>query len=1537
MSFITSTAGNLRIVAGHYTDANTVTLQNGGKFTVGDSTVTEGNDLDASLTFTGNGTLVLNNKGAASVTNEINIEGNASTDESTWHNTSANRGQIDHTPTSVLDLSQGNVEFAYDSNSAPTSNHQVLTKFNIKADGELIVRDDQFNYLLNNLRDQSKHNSAVSGAALNVDGGTLTVLGDVELDIDQISITADTDSKLNFSGDDGTLVANSITINEQEDTPVNNADAGAPLNIGSNTLRAESISLNNLNINSENTGFVDYQVADGDLVVGTSFTSRNANVAFGNSTSGASLQLGYIDANTDTYGIADGTYTTSAATGTVKTNVTLKGGASTEASELNVVFGDWAIQDLTATNAKITVGQDPNTKNLRDANGDLYTTSLTGGNLTLNSGVEMTVNSTANSVTFDTLNLAGAEVTVKNTTMTINGKYATDENGDPTYGLIAKSGTINVVGRNGVLALGADALKDVSATKTDSSYTLEVPNDVRGFVKLTEWATLNLALDSSDVFGEESLEALRTYFIANNDGSPISGGFIDIGEAKIDGVEVVNGKISWNDLEQYKDIIADIIADIITDDTSNATLIDVNSSDTAVQANVGNVLADGATQVVNFGDTTLRNGTDGFVKNERGEIIDARVTSGAHLGLYNGGSIGDVSLDQGNDREGGETVLAVVATPSTDGTEPLTTIASVDGKGYETTSFEVQGATKVTGKVDVGSLVVDKALTVEGETYASAGLYSSINASGDLVTTGDLNVNKLTVEGGAEYAGNITATGTATFGAIVEDETYYFAGDNSFKNVTFNQDVELSTGTTTAETVQLGQGLAIYGNGTLDADVLEFTNTATDTSEIISVGEPAGKDATTGETWNGSAGYMNVGRLDLAGRTLLVDPAYGQAASIVAVGQFGAEGSATELLGNDAGVLDGRVVGLQNSIVAMGVSDTADQNALDQVRATFANYLDANGSLSADNVGAIAYVAKAINVEGTSKIVLNSALNAQQYLDLVNGTNSNPTEAESAFLTAVGANNVYLGANTALAISADALTSTATDAQGAQSTRAAMHFDTPEASIYGGGGKIVLVNTNTDVNQEVTLFTDNGGEGHKGIMVNGQDITVESLSGLYYLTFKAGEETTSQLLQLNAGKLQEAYYAASDPVKATLNAYALSHGSHDSNALHGDAAPSTITYDAATNTFTNTSTGENITDNSYVALDDGNGGYNIYEAAYNPILAYTETNDFSGATAETVARMGAFAGVAQAALAAGTTTYDAISGRMGIGSQASSMTFAENGQGAGLWLTPVYKNHDSDSFDAEGIDYGVDMDLYGVALGADYTLANGLRVGAMFNIGSGKADGQGAGSAVTNDFDYYGFGIYAGHTFGQFSVVGDVSYTVVDNDVEANTAVDKVGASLDSTNLSVGVTAKYALDFDGLKVEPHAGLRYSSLDIDDYAVDGAQTYANFSSDSMDVFSIPVGVTIAKDFTAGAWQVKPSFDLTLTGNFGDDSFDGDVSWDGIANHVTSTSTEVLDNFTYGATVGVAAQTGSFSLGLGLNYTGSENANEFGVNANARYVF
>ena len=89
---------------------------------------------------------------------------------------------------------------------------------------------------------------------------------------------------------------------------------------------------------------------------------------------------------------------------------------------------------------------------------------------------------------------------------------------------------------------------------------------------------------------------------------------------------------------------------------------------------------------------------------------------------------------------------------------------------------------------------------------------------------------------------------------------------------------------------------------------------------------------------------------------------------------------------------------------------------------------------------------------------------------------------------------------------------------------------------------------------------------------------------------------------------------------------------------------------------------------------------------------------------------------------------------------------------------------------------------------------------------------------------------------------------------------------------------------------------------------------------MSLFSFTVGVTFAKKFTSDTETIKPSLVLTLTSNFGDDDADGTVHRADEGNLSTNVSSEKIDNFTYGATLGVAAKTGNCSLGLGVNNTG-----------------
>ena len=329
-----------------------------------------------------------------------------------------------------------------------------------------------------------------------------------------------------------------------------------------------------------------------------------------------------------------------------------------------------------------------------------------------------------------------------------------------------------------------------------------------------------------------------------------------------------------------------------------------------------------------------------------------------------------------------------------------------------------------------------------------------------------------------------------------------------------------------------------------------------------------------------------------------------------------------------------------------------------------------------------------------------------------------------------------------------------------------------------------------------------------------------------------------------------------------------------------------------------------------------------------------------GKAIEETARLAVYGGAVQATNLAQQAANDAVVERMSRANPNGSLVFANNAQGGGLWLSPVYKSLESDSFDADGVDYGVDADLTGLVLGGDFTSESGVRAGAYFNFGSASVDGQGVGDQVSNDADYFGFGLYTGMTFGQMSLVADAGFTQVSNDVEQNINhkdFSKAKASFDSSAVTLGLRGEYKLNVATMDVTPHLGVRYTRLAVDGYdaKVDG-YTVATTDVDTMQMFSIPFGVSISKDIVAGSWTVKPVFDLTLTANAGDTDAKLDTTF--IGTKTIGLTSEAFDSFTYGATIGIDAKYGeNFSVGLNTNYVGSSNTDEFGVMGNVRYMF
>ena len=319
-----------------------------------------------------------------------------------------------------------------------------------------------------------------------------------------------------------------------------------------------------------------------------------------------------------------------------------------------------------------------------------------------------------------------------------------------------------------------------------------------------------------------------------------------------------------------------------------------------------------------------------------------------------------------------------------------------------------------------------------------------------------------------------------------------------------------------------------------------------------------------------------------------------------------------------------------------------------------------------------------------------------------------------------------------------------------------------------------------------------------------------------------------------------------------------------------------------------------------------------------------------GANIESAARLATFGGAYQAAAAAVNTGIDAAQARLGLGIDNSSEV---KGEDISVWANAVYKNTESDSFEAQGANYGADLDLTSLVIGADYNMAEGSKVGAYATFGTGDVDGKGAGHNVKNDVDTYGFGIYGSAKLASgVSILSDVGYTVAQNEFKGI-----VNADADMKVFTAGANVKYTFNTQVADISPFVGARYTSFNLESYAVKSTKgIVANTDADTAHIFSIPVGFDLSKQITAGEWNVKPAFTAKVTFNTGDKTVSSSTQFTGVKNTL-NLDAEVMDDVTYSVGASVSAAKGAATFGAGLSYTGSSETNELSAQIGARYTF
>ena len=1469
---------------------NAITAQNlavgsNGAFNVGDTitlTSINANSAEADKATVGTITGDFDLKAA---TGDLTVKGGKYNTSSNLTLTSGDLSVVNNgTNTSKLTLT-GNVVF----NTAAQTNGSLIASGNAAGDVDLVVLDASDATLSYN----DDGSNAQGNATLTIDKATMKVNGENLSELFERTTTSGAIATVTKGGK--LVVTGDLELNADQIANTGIQDAKSGINLTSGSLSvADTLIVNNV---AAATGFsLGNNTADHAKVKANTLQTVMASDAKDNvsalksgtfivtnglitdSTKGfevndkATLQLG------DFKKVSNTVSTSETANGAINSALTLNHADA----NLKVEAGDWTAKGLTVTSGTLTVGNDGSKL---DANDNALKSSLTVDKLVAADStkpVNVTKQGTLNTteITVDT-----GSITVSGN-MSIAGKHTAAEGTNPEkFGISLKDDAITL-NEGSTLTLGADAnhaLGLADATGVVSAVTVKGGFNASGSLVGKNFSTVKLTLGKDVSFDADGLTSLKTALF----GTSGTSGTISLGDAKID---LAYKGTADEPILEWNEVTADqkLVLPNFSDEKTKITTLKLTNTG-PILGHFGSVQATGvaSTQPIVVGNNGSLNSADVvsgsanklFAYNEKGEVLGLSVNEKVNFALVNGGEAGKVTL--GNDssllvdggQANGKTVLAELTGKKS---EKVTIAGDLDVKGkLDLNKVESKEGTTLNVAKDATLAGVS---TLEGKTVVAG----KLTAEQAFTSTGDLQVTDKTLfKNVAKLSGQNIVLGEVEFSGAAT-----LAGQNITLGVaTFKDDSAITKGQTSASDIKLGSGV----------ELVVGTEAVTEGGNII----------------NGTSATVVTKNLTLADGELYIDPNFNVESSIVVAGQL----SGNSLPANDAGTLDGKALVLQNGILGIGLDTTNKDAAIAQVKSELAPLFKANGALDESKIGAVAYTVKKVTLGAGDQLVVDSKKTVTSY--------------QAAPVTQA----LYLGEKSALAI----------DGKAFEGTQAPVTLQNNSKIYAGKDAKVLLTGSNVVAQVKGKKLFDGTGLTLNSVTLdtdNNKVLRVETING--WFTQNLTNLSTTLDLTVNDQKMKGDLAGVSAPVADTLMSVAYGHKNYEAVKADPSVKADTV-YGIAAGFYKNPGDGKFYSDAKFTQVvdttnlteqlknhqvDENNA---VYFAPENELIDNIVYNNGSAVDAETNARLAVFGGAPQAAIEAGASTYEAISARMGVG--VSGVSAAANGQGGAIWVTPVYKSADADGFNADNKSYGADVKLYGLALGADIEVAPNFKVGGMFNVGSGDADGQGLGSNVSNDFDYYGLGLYAGYSMDAFSLVADVTYTAVDNDIEGNTDLGKVNASIDSTNLSVGVTGQYKLSLSGMDVTPHAGLRYSMIDMDDYAT----AYSQNDSDSINIFSIPVGVTIAKEYVTDTWTVKPSFDLTLTGNFGDDEIDATAKWNGYSNLSTTVKSEIMDNFTYGAAVGVSATSGNFGLGLGVNYTGSSNTDEFGVNANARYMF
>lgn len=275
----------------------------------------------------------------------------------------------------------------------------------------------------------------------------------------------------------------------------------------------------------------------------------------------------------------------------------------------------------------------------------------------------------------------------------------------------------------------------------------------------------------------------------------------------------------------------------------------------------------------------------------------------------------------------------------------------------------------------------------------------------------------------------------------------------------------------------------------------------------------------------------------------------------------------------------------------------------------------------------------------------------------------------------------------------------------------------------------------------------------------------------------------------------------------------------------------------------------------------------------------------------------------------------------------------------GLWAEMSYGSTDVSGVKIGNTDTEYNGRYKGVSVGSNFkTWENGALGGAFhYVLGENKSD-EGV-SRTKNEYEYFGLSLYNNWRQGNFNIIGDLGYSMGDNEIKQDTSIaGRIKADVDTEVLTAGIKGEYLIQQDNFNIVPYAGLRYVRLNVDSFDTkNGNGKMFHTEKEDADLFLVPVGVNISTQaVNQNGWTVKPKLDLAYIGTLGDKKSETKV---GVAGYSAMDEIKVnmADSSAFSGSLGVEFKKDNKTFEVGYSLYSSKHETENRGTMSFKYNF